>query len=454
MTNLLMPGPQPITLERVRLRPTLKLAGLFAISVPLAAIFLVTSGSYWPTSFFFPALCLILLVADLSMTAPPKTLQLNLLCPDRIFLGALSEISLTVVGRISYRPTVIEVAAEIEGPAAGQPPRGQGTFTGAMLKLKLPLTPARRGTIIFKRLWLRYCGPLGLCRVCGWLNTDRSIDSLQNISGLHQSALMFFRHEANIGQKDQPFFGEGSEFDCLVDYAAGMDNRFIDWKHSARHHKMLAKEFRQEKNHQIILGFDTGRLMSEPVEGLPKLDHFVRAGLLLAWVSLASGDMVGAGGFDLSFRAFLKPNRGRRFFSRIQHFTSSLQYRTEETNFTAGLADLSGRLPRRSMIVVFTEFIDTITASFLVESLGLLARKHIVVFVTMPDPLLLRLTTQKPGSLYNLAQSVIADGFYRERAIVLEQAARLGVMCVDVPPKAMGTAILNRYLTIKQRGLL
>ena len=42
----------------------------------------------------------------------------------------------------------------------------------------------------------------------------------------------------------------------------------------------------------------------------------------------------------------------------------------------------------------------------------------------------------------------------RERQIVLERVARLGVHCLDLPAKLISTAVLNRYLMIKQRGLL
>jgi uncharacterized protein (DUF58 family) len=248
--------------------------------------------------------------------------------------------------------------------------------------------------------------------------------------------------------------GEGSEFDSLVDYSVGMDNRLIDWKHSARHRKLLAKEFRLEKNNQILLCFDTGRLLAEPVSGIPKLDHFIRAGLALAWVSLASGDMVGACGFDLAFRSFLKPSSGRRYFARLQRFASDLNYRTEETNFAVGLTELKSRLSQRSLVIVFTEFIDAVSAELLLEGLALLAKKHMVLFVTTPDPLLSSLRDAWPKTAHCLASAVIAESFQRDRSIVLQKAARGGAHCIDAPPKGLTTAILNRYLMIKQRGLL
>jgi uncharacterized protein (DUF58 family) len=239
-----------------------------------------------------------------------------------------------------------------------------------------------------------------------------------------------------------------------MDYSVGMDNRLIDWKRSARHRKLLAKEFRQERNHQILLCFDTGRLLTEPVNGVPKLDRFIRSGLLLGWVSLLSGDMVGACAFDLSFRSYLKPGRGRNFFARLRRYTAGLDYRTLETNFTVGLTEIQSRLPHRSLVIVFTEFIDQVAAELLVEGLALLAKKHMVIFVTTPDPLLGTLRDAWPATIGSLASSVIAEDFQRDRAIVRQKAARHGVHCLDVPPGELSTAILNRYLVIKQRGLL
>ena len=38
--------------------------------------------------------------------------------------------------------------------------------------------------------------------------------------------------------------------------------------------------------------------------------------------------------------------------------------------------------------------------------------------------------------------------------VVLERLARLGVHCLEVPPRGLAVALVNRYLTIKARGLL
>ena len=76
-------------------------------------------------------------------------------------------------------------------------------------------------------------------------------------------------NDAFFGSKVQRQQGDGSEFDALRDYAPGMDPRSIDWKHSARHRSLLSKEFQTERNHQIVLAFDTGQLMSEHLGAIP-----------------------------------------------------------------------------------------------------------------------------------------------------------------------------------------
>jgi uncharacterized protein (DUF58 family) len=354
-----------------------------------------------------------------------------------------------------YKP-IFELVIELMGPLAdADSPKVTGTMTARALDFTVAISPKRRGRLDYKTLWLRWKGPFGLVHFVKKLRMEGHFtDVVQSVKGVHEAALSFFLRETEPGQKSLPFRGEGTEFDSLVEYYQGMDHRTIDWKRSARHHKLLAKDFRQERNHNVILAFDTGRLMTEPVYGLPKLDHYVKAALLMAWVGLQSGDRVGAVDFSLTFKAFLKPGGNASFFSRIQRFTAGLSYGQDETNFAASLAELRTRVPQRSLIIFFTEFIDVITAEFMIEALAALAKKHAVIFVCTPDPLLENLRDKKPTSGLDLAGSVIADSFIRDRAIVLQRVTRLGVQAVSVPPKALSTAILNKYLTIKQRGLL
>jgi len=318
----------------------------------------------------------------------------------------------------------------------------------------LKLVPLRRGRVYVERIWLRWRGPLGLVEHVRRIPVERTIDVLPNVRGVHGVALQFYAQEAIYGIKSQHEKGEGAEFEALREYSPGLDSRFIDWKHSARHRKLLCKEFRTERNHHVIMAFDTGYLMLETVEGITRLDHAINAGLLLAWVSLQSGDLVGSYAFDAAVRQYLAPIRGVAGFARIQRATGELDYHHQETNFTLGLAELNVRLKRRALVILFTDFVDTVTAELMIESMQRVANRHVVIFVTQRGSVLQRAVDAAPERFEDVAQAVIAHDFLRERSIVFERLERLGVHCLDVPSRGLSVALINRYLLIKQRGLI
>ncbi len=435
------------------LRPTRRAALLFGLAV-LPALALTTAfPDFWYLSLYLPCLVLALLFADAVMALPDNRLHADLRAPARLAVGETGEARLVISAESYPRPVRIEALLEQVGEA-DQPEPAAGMVREGKLELRLAVTPRRRGRVRLAALWLRRTGPLGFVSLRRRQPLDLAIDAVPDVHGIHETALRFFADDAVYGLKSQRMRGEGTEFETLCEYMPGMDHRFMDWKRSARHRKLLCREFRRERNHPVVFGFDTGHLMLESINGVPRLDHAIRAGLLLGWISLHSGDLIGGCGFAARFRNFLKPGRGMPYFAQFQRFTAGLEYRTEETNFTLGLAELEARLQRRSLVVLFTEFVDTISAELLLESLQRMIRRHVVVFVTMRDPLTARLRDAEPKDFTDAAQAVIADGFLRERSIVLERSARLGVHCLDVPAEEVSGAVLNKYLMIKQRGLL
>ncbi|CAK7072439.1 MAG: hypothetical protein DELT_01941 [Desulfovibrio sp.] len=435
-----------------RIRPTPRAVLFFALSVPLALFVITLFREAWYLSLYLPIIAIAAILMDFAMTLPAGKLACDLRVPPRLFVGQAGNITVNLAADYT-KIMPVQAILELTGDADLPEPVTGGIVDGACV-VKLPVTPRRRGRIAVEALWLRWRGPLGLIEHVRRLEVAEFIDVTPDVKGIHEAALQFFARDAVYGVKTQRLRGEGTEFDALCEYTQGMDTRFIDWKRSAKHRKLLCKEFQQERNHQVVLGFDTGHLMLEPIDGVPKLDHAIKAALLLGWISLHSGDLVGGCGFDARFRHYLKPGRGMPYFTQFQRFSSGLEYGTDETNFTLGLAELNSRLQRRALVVLFTEFVDTISAELLLESLHRMARRHLVVFVTLRDPTLIGLQNAEPRDFLSAAESVVAGDFLRERSIVLEKIARLGVHCLDAPAAGMSSALLNRYLMIKQRGLL
>jgi uncharacterized protein (DUF58 family) len=434
--------------------PAPRCALLVAASAPVCAVLATAFPDAALASLYLPILALALSIWDLLVLPSGKLVGCELKAPGLLYVGKEGLASLVLSFPEDGKPFKAKFFLETEGVSLKSLPKGEIDAKSGKGEACISLCPAMRGSLEIKNLWLSWRGPMGFLEARKKIALGQSLPVIQDVQGLHEEALKYFTKDFSIGQKLQPVKGLGSEFENLAEYSVGMDNRFIDWKRSARHRRLLAKEFRPERNNRIILCFDTGRLMLEPIDGKPRLDGFVRAGLMLGWISLRNGDLVGSASFDLFFRNFLSPGRTPSFFLKLQKFTSSLSYETTETNFTLCLSELAGRLRHRSLVVLFTEFSDSVSSSLLLESLELMTRKHLVVFVSMPDPASSLLPGASPETFRKMAASVIADGFKRERAIVLERMARLGVHALDLPPGKLSGALINRYIMIKQRGLL
>ena len=436
------------------IQPTLRAFTLFAIGVPVALFLVIYEPDLWPWSFDWGAFVLVVIATDLLLAFPRRMLRVTTAVPDSMQVGERGAVKVTIEPTPHRRPTWFELVREQQPDPDPDERVMVELMPGAAGEGRFPLFAARRGHIQVGAVWARWRGPLGLVQMTQRIDVGRSIDVVPNVRGVRSSALQFLSREALFGSKVQEQKGEGTEFESLRDYVTGMDSRFIDWKHSARHRKLVSKEFRTERNHQIILAFDTGYLMVEPVDGLTRLDHAINAGLLLSWISLQGGDFVGLLAFDEMMRQYHQPRRGVSTFPRLQRATAGLEYRHTETNFTLGLAELSTRMRRRALVILFTDFVDTVTAELMIEATQRLARRHVVIFVTLRDAVLHGIADAAPTSFGKVAESVIAHDFLRDRMTVFERLGRLGVHCLDVPSRSLPIGLINRYLMIKQRGLL
>lgn len=313
------------------------------------------------------------------------------------------------------------------------------------------LTPSRRGTGEVAQLWLGWSGPLGLGARQHRRAVAQSVGVAPNLALLRGSPFQTILRDAQFGMIERRFRGEGTQFEALAEYRAGMDRRAIDWKSSARHARLYAKEFEAERNNHIVFAIDCGAAMSAPVAGLARIDHAVSAALACSWVALKGGDKAALFGFaarPLLATPFIGDTHG---FHRLRSAAAALDYTTEEPNFTLGLATLASRLQRRCLIVVFSDFADPTGAELMIESIGRLIAHHRVIFVTLADAELEGIAGAAPESLDALAMAVSAEALLQQRRLVLARLRGLGVECLEAPHERIGTRLIDAYLTLRQR---
>lgn len=439
--------------ERGSARPTPRAVLLFAGAMAVSIIVIAANPRAWPLAVSAALLAIVLIAADLLRAMRRRQIRVTTTAPTRLAVATPGHVDVRLERAPPARRLRVALLLEQAGPAAS-PVIVEGQTSGGHVSCQLPLRGERRGRVELRALWMRWRGPLGLIERRWRLPLDHAVEIVPLVRGVQDAALTLNMEDARYGIKAMLRRGEGSEFETLREHVAGLDNRAIDWKRSARHNKLLSKVFRTERNHQIVLAFDTGHLMLEPIDGKTRLDHAIEAGLLLGWVSLKTGDLVGSFSFDATLGHFLAPAAGIASLARIQQEATRLAYSTEETNFTLGLADLNQRLKRRALVVLFTEFVDTVTAELLLDSIQRMANRHVVLFVTMRDPAMVELLEAPPEDVLGAARSVIANDMIRERAIVFERLTRMGIHVVDVPAGQVATRVVNACFEIKKRNLL
>jgi uncharacterized protein (DUF58 family) len=118
------------------------------------------------------------------------------------------------------------------------------------------------------------------------------------------------------------------------------------------------------------------------------------------------------------------------------------------------MSTLANGLSRRSLIVVFTEFTDTITAELMLNAVGTLLKRHLVLFVVLRDEELEAFTSADPAEPEDVSRAVMAASLLRERRLVLTRLRHLGVHVTEAAADSAGPAAVNAYLDLKRRNLL
>jgi uncharacterized protein (DUF58 family) len=434
--------------------PTERAAWAIAGLAPVALVIAATAPGAWVIAPVLAGVLLALVVADALLSGRNAGWDIHAPADVEVGQPALLAVTARFAGgrrRAVSAALACDARLAADGrvlvslaPAADAPGwRGEST-----------VTPTRRGTAEVTRAWLRWEGPLGLGARQVSYPLDRAVRIWPDLSPVRSRDLQTFLRNAQTGLIARRIRGEGTQFEALSEYEPGMDRRRIDWKASARHNHLYARENESERNNQIVFAFDCGQAMCEPVDGLPRIDRAVSAALTCAYVAMKGGDRCALFGFARRPQLLTPFVSDARAFHRLQSAAAGLDYESAEPNFTLALATLTAKLRRRSLVVVFSDFTDPTAAELMVESLGRLANKHLVLFVTMADAELETIIAAPPADIATLARAVTADTLAQQRKLVLQRLRRMGIDVIEAPWDKIGPQLIDRYFLIKNSEMI
>ena len=409
------------------------------------------------------------LVADLSLAvfavldylaARKARLEVQRLPHGKLNLGAANAIAIRV-RNLGDRPERVRVRDE---------PPTAFHCEGAEAELEVPahrearqvyrVTPPTRGRFWFGELHLRIAGPWRLCYAERRIPAREEAHVYPDLRGAMRLVLATTARDlTNLGLRQVRLAGSGSELDRLRMYVQGDSMRDIDWKATARRAQPATRVYETERSQSVLLCVDAGRAMAAQVEGengtaMSKLDCAINAALFLAFVAVRNGDRVGLALFSDGVKQLIPPAAGRGQYRRIV----GALYRAEPTltavDYSALFRELIVRVPRRSLIVTFTDLFDEDQARALTVPMRRLAHRHVPLCVALRDPSLERRLQSAPGEAGGAFQQAVAVEVLDERERLRHLVAQQGVQLLDTTPRALTIDTVNRYLEIKRRGTL
>ena len=257
-----------------------------------------------------------------------------------------------------------------------------------------------------------------------------------------------------VGQRSAAGRGGGTDFEQLRDYNVDDEFRRVDWSATARAGRPIVRTYRAERNQQVLLLFDNGRIMAGRVADVPRVEHTMDAALALTAVATRLGDRTGLVAFDRRVRAVVAPASGRDQLTRVTESLFDLEPVLAESDYRGAFAEAVARFRRRALLVVLTELAEASVTHTLLPALPVITGRHRVLVAGVRDPQVERWATEAPADAAQAYRAAAARKALDERRRTVARLQAAGAVVVDAVPGRLGAALTDAYQAVKAAGSL
>ena len=388
-----------------------------------------------------------LALADALLGWRQPTPAVERILPGMLPIGAWTQVKLRIGGQRRPRLRVFDgVPADMD---LRHLPRELPA--GGPVELQYAVSPRRRGPSRFGPASLLLSSPLGLWWFGREAGPAREVRVYPNFAPVKKYAVLATGHRLQqLGIHHWRRRGEGSEFHQLRDYRTGDSLRQLDWKATARMRRLISRDYQDEQDQQVVCLLDCGRRMRAMDGRLSQFDHTLSALLLLAFVALREGDAVGLLTFSGPER-WVPPRRTRGALDRLTAAVHDLEPGLQATDYLAAARAVLTRLRKRSLVVLITNLRDEDDET-LGPALQLLSRRHRVILASLREPDVDRALGQPVRTFDQALRAGAIAAYLDQRRQAFARLAPRGILALDVVPRQLPVALVNRYLAAKRSG--
>lgn len=325
---------------------------------------------------------------------------------------------------------------------------------GEVVRVDMPLRAIARGRAGVERIAvaMTFFGIIERIAAAGETTELDVLPNLHAVKRLHKQLNAFALR--GLGARAAPRIGKGREFDRLRDYVLDDDYRDIAWRASARHGRLIVREFRLDRSQEILLCLDQGHRMAARVAQITRLDHAVNATVLLSYICNRMEDKVGLVAFDTDVDKGLPIARGPAHLRRITSYVTQLEAAYRTTDYLTLATNLRRRLHHRTLILMLTVLPEKEERFGLLRAVEMLAPQHLPLIVVLDDPNLKAAARFLPADRKELSRTLVARELWMNRVELMRDLRARGALVVESTPEDAGVDAVNAYIDVKRRQLL
>lgn len=325
----------------------------------------------------------------------------------------------------------------------------------SIARLERTVIPSVRGKATLTVLYVWVENRIGLLRRRVRVSAEREVSVYPDLSAVQRhGTLRSHNRLIESGLRRMRLRGTGTQFESLREWSPGDAYRWIDWKATAKRGKLMVAQYEVERSQSVMMLLDCGRLMTARIASRSKLDYVVTAALSVATIAALANDKVGFLAFAEHVIDALVPYGSKKAVPEIAGRIFGLQPLFEESDYGRAFAYLRAHLTKRSLVVFFTDMFDPVTSASVLEQIGSITNRHIVLCVFMNDAAIQEAISRNTDSIADAYRASVALTLREERRKAASLLSGRGVHVIDSPAATLSVSLINAYLEIKQRGLL
>jgi uncharacterized protein (DUF58 family) len=399
---------------------------------------------------------IVVAIIDARRSHLPKGVSITREFSGRFAVGAETNVSINVQ---NAQPFAISLAIKDEYPPQM---KLSGLREAKMLvegqtsaALVYGLTPPKRGRFEFGQIAVRFLSRFNLVWCETRIGEVTAVKVYPNMRRAREAELKALGARSLVASHRRTSWrGEGREFESLRDYVRGDELRHISWSATARRGKLTTRQYQIERDQTILIAIDGGRLMTARIDQETKLDSAVHAALALMSAAARAGDNAGLLVFGRKIKSFLPPGRGHDHMDAALEALYSVEPEMIEPSYSRAFEYIAANSKRRSLVILLTDLVDEEGSKELLTSLRLLRPRHLPLVVTIADRDLRAVVSSSPENVRDLFTQSVAEEIMYLRETALRLVESQGGLALDVTAAALAPAILEKYLQVKERGLL